>query len=154
MKLFNGISSYCTFQYEGVFPKQRIHTYWKTTVFRGEIMTLNKSEYVNKMTQAYETDPEAEIKLCTAANRDIQSLFDTNRNNKLDMEEYVRISKVLGHNSDSADRASFRIAYNTTESVPHDVEIDTWIRFMTDNSTSATNDTMDKAMKTALHEEL
>ena len=131
-----------------------MHTYWETIVFRGDIKTLNKSEYVNKMTQAFERDPEAEIKLLTTANRNIQLLFDANMNNKLDMEEYVRISKVLGHNSDSADRASFRIAYNDTESVPHDVEIETWIRFMTDNSTSATNDTMDEAIKTALHEEL
>ena len=131
-----------------------MHTYWETIVFRGDIKTLNKSEYVNKMTQVFERDPEAEIKLLTTANRNIQSLFDANMNNKLDMEEYVRISKVLGHTSDSADMASFRIAYNTTESVPHDVEIETWIRFMTDNSTGATNDTLDEAIKTALHEEL
>ena len=106
------------------------------------------------MTRAYEADPEAEIKLHTDANRDVQSLFDTNMNKKLDMEEYVRISKVLGHNSDSADMAAFKIAYNNTESVPHEVEMDTWIQFMTDNSTSATNDTMDEAIKTVLHEEL
>ena len=106
------------------------------------------------MTHAYEADPEAEIKLHTAANRDVQSLFDTNMNKRRDMEEYVRMSKVLGHTNDSADMAAFRIAYNNTESVPHDVELETWIRFMTDNSTSATNDTMDEAIKTVLHEEL
>ena len=106
------------------------------------------------MTQAYEADPEAEIKLHAAAHRDIRSLFDINMNNKLEMEEYVRIFKALGHISDSADMESFRIAYNTTESVPFDVDMGLWIQFMTDKSTSATNDTMDEAIKTALHEEL
>ena len=106
------------------------------------------------MTKAYDENPEAEIKLQTAGHRDVQSLFDTNMNNKLDMEEYIRMLNVLGHNSQASDMASFKIAYNNTESVRNDLEMETWIRFMTDNSTGATNDTMDEAIKTALHEEL
>ena len=105
------------------------------------------------MTQAHEANPEAEIILHTAASKDFQSLFDTNINNKLDMEEHVRTFKVFGHNSDSSDIASFRIAYNNTESVPHDVVMEIWIRFISDNSTSATSDTIDGAIKTALNDE-
>ena len=106
------------------------------------------------MTKAYETDPKAEIILHTAANKDFQSLFDADMNNKMDMKECVRILKVFGHNSDSSDMAAFRIAYNNAESVPLDVAMKTWIKFMTDKSTSATNDTMDEAIKRAIHEEL
>ena len=107
------------------------------------------------MTQAYVEDPEAERILHTAANRDIQSLFDIDVNNQLDMKEYVRMFKFLGHNSVSSDMASFKIAFNNTgESVPLDVAMDIWIQFMTDKLTNATNDAMDAAIKTALHEEL
>ena len=115
---------------------------------------MNKSEYVNTMTQAYELNAEAEIILHTATNKEFQSLFDTDMNNQLDVGEYVRKFKVFGHNNDSSDMAAFRIAYNNTERVPSKVAMKSWIRFVTDTSTSATNDTIDEAIKTALHEEL
>ena len=115
---------------------------------------MNKSEYVNTMTNAYEANIEAEIKLHTAANRDFQSLFDSDMINQLDMQEYVSMLKVFGHHSESSDKAAFMNAFNNTESGPLDVEMEKWIRFMKDNSTSALNDTMDEAIKKALHKEL
>ena len=115
---------------------------------------MNQSEYVITITEAYDANPEAEIKLQTAANKNIQLLVDIDKNNKLDIEECVRIFKMFGHNSDSSDVAAFRIAFNSTESVPLDVAMEIFIQFMTDKWTSSTNDTMDEAIKTALHEEL
>ena len=81
-------------------------------------------------------------------------MSDTDMDNMLEADEYIRMLKVFGHNSDSGDMASFNIAFNNAESVPLTVAIEAWIQFRTDETTSATNDTMDEAIKTALREEL
>ena len=125
----------------------------KQLTFRGQIRSLNKSEYVTTFTEAYEANPNTYILEIRAAYRDFISLFDANMNNMLEIEEHVRLFKVFGRINNEAAKASFRIAYKTTESVPLDVVIDTWIRFRIGITTTTKNDSLDEAIKTALHEE-
>ena len=109
---------------------------------------------MDSLTEAYLSNPDACVQEVRAAHRDLVSLFDVNVNFRMEMDEHVRLFKVLGHFNDSADMASFKVAYNNTDSVPFDVVIDTLTQFRTGTATTAQNDTIDEAIKTALREEL
>ena len=103
---------------------------------------------------AYEANPEAYIKEIKAAYTDALSLYDTNMNSMMELDEHVRFFKVHGLKSDIYDIESFRIAYNNTDSVPLADVIDTWLQFGSDTTTNPSNDTIDQAIKMASHEEL
>ena len=123
-------------------------------VFRGEMGTLTKSEYVQSCTQAYKADPEAYIRGITAAYIDLMSLFDVNENKMIEIEEHVRFFKSMGFTSDIEDMASFKVAYNNSDSIPLAVVVAMWVDFRTDTTTNVKNDTIDQAIRTVLHEEL
>ena len=106
------------------------------------------------LTQAYVADPDAFIKEMRAAYRDVMTLFDANMNNMIEMDEHVRTFKVFGHVSDTADMASFQMAYKGAESIPLEEVVNLVIEFRTGTATTAQNDTIDEAIQTALHEEL
>ena len=103
------------------------------------------------MTKAYEADPEAFKNESKNIYRRVLTLFDANKNNKFEEEEHVRFFKHMGHMSDAGDMESFRVAYNSTDSVPLDVVVEAWYQFKTGTKTTAQNDTIDKAIRTALH---
>ena len=127
---------------------------WKQLPFRGEIRPLTKFEYVTGLTQAYEENPEAYTREIHAGFKDFFSLIDANMNNMLEIEEHIRWFRVFGLTNNKSDMAAFRVAYNNTDSVPLDVAIDIWLEFRVGTTTTATNDTIDEAIKTASHEEL
>ena len=109
---------------------------------------------MNTCTQAYERNPDAYRLEIRAAYTDLTYLFDANMNNMMEMEEHVRLCKAFGHTSNVGDMASFRVAFNNSESVPLSVAINAWLRFRTNTMTTTETDTIDEAIKTALHEEL
>ena len=109
---------------------------------------------MDTFTRSYVANPDAYIIEMRAAYLELLTLFDANANNKLEIEEHVRFFKAMGHVSNAGDMESFRVAYGTADSVPLDVARDTWHQWRTGIATTANNDTIDLAIKTALHEEL
>ena len=106
---------------------------------------------MSSLSQAYDTNPEAfryEIKKFF---RRLLSFFDANMNNMLEEDEHVRFFEVMGHVNYAKDMASFKVAFNHTGSVPLDVAIDAWTKFRLGTSTTSQNDTIDNAIRTALH---
>ena len=123
-------------------------------MFRGDIKTLNKSEYIDILTDSYMANPEAYIKEMRAAFRDHLSLFDTNTNSMIETEEYVRSFKVFGHVHDAADIAAFKVAFNGSDSVSLEEAVNISLQFQAGTMITAENDTIDEAIKTALREDL
>ena len=72
----------------------------------------------------------------------------------MEIDEHIRFFKVYGFTSEIDDIEAFRVAYNNTDNVPLADVIEIWLRFRTDAATSAENDTVDQAIRMALHEEL
>ena len=106
------------------------------------------------LTQAYVADPNAYVKEIRAAYRDLVSLFDANINNMIEMDEHMRALEVYGHINSAANMASFKMAYKGADSVSLEKAVNFWLQFWTGTTTTAQNDTIDEAIKTALHEEL
>ena len=105
-------------------------------------------------TQAYTANPDAYIKEMRVGYRDFLSLFDANTNNKIEIDEHVRSFKVFGHMSDAADIESFKVAYNSTNSVSLESAVNITLQFRTGTMTTSENDAMDMAVKTVLRGEL
>ena len=99
-------------------------------------------------------DSDAYIKEMRVGYKDLIPLFDTNTNNMLDLDEYVRFFKVFGYLSDAADIASFKVAYNSTNSVSLEKAVNIALQHRTGTSTTAQSDPLDNAMRTAQREEL
>ena len=106
---------------------------------------------MSSLSQAYEANPEAFRNEIMKFYRRLLSIFDFNMNNMLEEDGHIRFFKVMGHMNYAKDMASFKVAFNHTGSVPLDFAIDDWIQFRLGTATTSQNDTIDRAIRTALH---
>ena len=139
--------------FQAALPIRRLHTVWEQLVFGGNIRTLSKSDFVDMSTRDYIADPRAYRRKFKAGYKDLMSLSDVNKDNRIDVDEHARFLKVLDHKNNANDMASFWMAYKTSGGVPLDTVVDAWLQFLSSNTTTTKNDTIDSAIKIALKSE-